>query len=87
MSLNNSNRAVVIWLSIVCATIVAMIVVGGITRLTESGLSIVDWRPIMGAIPPLNHADWEKAFEAYKQFPQYHKEFQHMDLDGFKHIF
>ena len=76
-----------IWLSIVCATIIAMIVVGGITRLTESGLSMVDWRPIMGAIPPLNHAEWEQAFNAYKQFPQYHKEFQNLDLEGFKHIF
>lgn len=87
MSLNKSNRAVVIWLSIVCATIIAMIVVGGITRLTESGLSMVNWRPIMGIIPPMNHAEWEQAFNAYKHFPQYHKEFEHMDLEGFKHIF
>lgn len=87
MSFNKSNRAVVIWLSVVCAMIVAMIVVGGITRLTESGLSMVNWRPVMGIIPPLNHHDWEQAFNAYKQYPQYHKEFQHMDLAGFKHIF
>lgn len=82
-----SNRAVIIWLSIVCLAIVVMVVVGGITRLTESGVSIVYWHPIMGAIPPLNHADWLKAFDAYKHYPQYHDEFRNMDLAGFKYIF
>ena len=49
----------------------AMVVVGGITRLTESGLSITEWRPISGAIPPLTHADWQHAFDLYRQTPQY----------------
>ena len=64
-----------------------MIVVGGVTRLTDSGLSMVDWQPIMGALPPMTHADWEDAFDAYKQYPEYQKVNRNMDLDGFKRIF
>ena len=48
-----------------------MVFIGGVTRLTDSGLSIVDWRPIMGAIPPLSELEWKKVFDAYKQFPEY----------------
>ena len=55
------------WLFVVAALVFAMVVVGGITRLTESGLSITEWKPISGAIPPLTHADWERAFALYKQ--------------------
>lgn len=50
-----------------------MVVLGGITRLTESGLSITEWKPLVGAIPPLSQADWEEEFEKYKQFPEYKK--------------
>lgn len=59
------------WLMIVAALVVAMIFVGGVTRLTESGLSITQWKPITGAIPPLSDAQWHAEFEAYKQIPQY----------------
>lgn len=59
------------WLLAVAALVVAMVVVGGVTRLTESGLSITEWKPVSGAIPPLTEADWQAQFEAYKQIPQY----------------
>ena len=84
---SKSNRAVALWLALVCATIFSMIVVGGVTRLTESGLSMVDWHPIMGVIPPLNEAEWQKTFDKYKAFPQYRKVNSQMDLEGFKSIF
>lgn len=63
--------ALVRWLFAVAALIVAVVVVGGITRLTESGLSITDWKPVTGVIPPLSEAQWQAEFEAYKQIPQY----------------
>lgn len=59
------------WLFAVAALVVAIVVVGGITRVTESGLSITEWKPVTGAIPPLSEADWQAEFEAYKQIPQY----------------
>lgn len=59
------------WLLAVAALVVAMVVVGGVTRLTESGLSITEWKPVAGAIPPLSEADWQAQFEAYKHIPQY----------------
>ena len=65
----------------------AMIVVGGATRLTDSGLSITEWKPILGAIPPLNEADWLAAFEKYKQIPEYHLVNKGMALADFKFIF
>ncbi len=73
----------------VAGLVFAMVVVGGITRLTESGLSITEWRPISGAIPPLTHSDWERAFDLYRQTPQY-KEVAGpagMTLSGFRFIF
>jgi cytochrome c oxidase assembly protein subunit 15 len=85
--MTHASRIVVVWLSVVCTTIFAMIVVGGITRLTESGLSMVDWRPIMGAMPPITDEEWNATFEAYKQFPQYREVNVGMDLEGFKEIF
>src|SRR5438067_111154 len=73
----------------VAALVFAMVVVGGITRLTESGLSITEWRPISGAIPPLSDADWRHAFDLYKQTPQYQQVAgpAGMTLSGFKFIF
>lgn len=68
-----SRRAVAFWLWMVCTLIVLMVAVGGITRLTESGLSIVNWNPIMGAIPPRDTAEWEEAFEMYRATPQFQK--------------
>lgn len=85
--MTRSTKPLVIWLSLVCLTIIAMVVVGGITRLTGSGLSMVDWRPLMGVIPPLSEAEWQATFEAYKQFPEYQKVNRHLDLEGFKGIF
>lgn len=82
-----SNRAVIIWLIAVCFTIFIMVVVGGITRLTESGLSMVDWKPVIGIMPPLNESEWKQAFEAYKSYPQYQKVNTGMSLDDFKGIF
>ena len=81
------DRAVIIWLLAVCLTIFSMVVVGGITRLTESGLSMVEWQPIMGALPPGNDEEWKSAFEMYKQYPQFQKVNRHMSLDDFKSIF
>lgn len=64
-----------------------MIVVGGVTRLTGSGLSMVDWQPIMGVVPPMSEAEWQAAFEAYKQYPEYLQVNRGMALDEFKSIF
>ncbi|WP_338723969.1 COX15/CtaA family protein [Devosia sp. XK-2] len=80
-------RPVRIWLYGLAAFVLLIVVVGGITRLTESGLSITSWKPISGVIPPLNQADWEAEFEAYKQIPQYSVLNSWMSLDDFKFIF
>src|SRR4051812_7698498 len=76
-------------LFLVAALVFAMVVVGGITRLTESGLSITEWKPVSGAIPPLTHADWQRAFNLYRQTPQYREVAgpAGMTLAGFKFIF
>jgi len=75
------------WLLVVALLVFAMVVVGGITRLTESGLSMVRWEPISGTIPPLNEADWEAEFEAYRTSPQYQEVNRGMSLGEFKTIF
>lgn len=80
-------RPVRIWLYVVALMVLAMVVVGGITRLTGSGLSITSWQPISGAIPPLGDADWAAEFEAYQQIPQFKLLNQDMTLEGFKYIF
>ncbi|HEV2865710.1 MAG TPA: COX15/CtaA family protein [Allosphingosinicella sp.] len=80
-------RAVSAWLLAVAALIFLMVVVGGITRLTESGLSMVRWEPISGAIPPLDEADWQAEFDHYRSTPQYQLNNSGMDLDDFKTIF
>jgi len=76
-----------IWLLAVAALVFAMVVVGGITRLTESGLSITEWKPITGAIPPLTHAQWQAAFHAYQATPEYQQINRGMSLADFKFIF
>jgi cytochrome c oxidase assembly protein subunit 15 len=81
------RRAVAAWLFICAAFTFAMVVVGGITRLTESGLSIVEWQPLSGAIPPLSQADWAALFEKYRQSPQFQKVFSDIGLEGFKSLF
>lgn len=81
------RKAVGIWLLVVAVLIIAMLAVGGLTRLTGSGLSITEWDPIIGAIPPLSHADWQDAFAKYQQIPQYRLENAGMSLEAFKGIF
>ena len=81
------RRALRIWLGCVALLIAVMILVGGATRLTDSGLSITEWQPIMGVVPPLSDADWEKAFAAYQKIPEYTELKRGMSLDEFKTIF
>ncbi|MCC6846274.1 MAG: COX15/CtaA family protein [Bacteroidetes bacterium] len=85
--MNSSNRPVIIWLLIGCALIFSMVVIGGITRLTGSGLSITEWNVVMGTIPPLNQDDWNIAFDKYQSSPQFAKINSHMGVEEFKSIF
>jgi cytochrome c oxidase assembly protein subunit 15 len=80
-------RAIANWLLAVAGLVFVMIVIGGITRLTESGLSITRWDPVAGAIPPLNEADWQRAFDLYRESPQYQQVNRGMTLADFKFIF
>lgn len=80
-------RPIGIWFLTGCLMIYLMIIIGGITRLTGSGLSIVEWKVIMGTIPPLNEIQWNESFEKYKQFPQYAEKNMGMTLHEFKKIF
>jgi cytochrome c oxidase assembly protein subunit 15 len=75
------------WLFFVAALVVAMVVIGGITRLTESGLSITQWKPISGIVPPLTAAQWQAEFDNYKQIPEYQQLNRGMTLAGFQAIF
>ena len=80
-------RAIRVWLVVVAALVVATLIVGGATRLTESGLSIVEWKPVTGVLPPLAEAQWTAEFEKYKQIPQYRELNRGMSLSEFKTIF
>jgi len=84
---HHPSRAVAAWLFACCALVFAMVVVGGVTRLTHSGLSIVEWQPVAGAIPPLTDADWQAEFDKYKTSPEYRQRNFDMTLAGFKGIF
>src|ERR1700735_5358182 len=75
------------WLIAVAGLIAGMVLVGGATRLTESGLSIVEWKPVTGSLPPLGEAAWMQAFDAYKAIPQYRQMNAGMSLEEFKTIF
>jgi len=86
-SKSQPHRAVRWWLISVAALIALMVLVGGATRLTESGLSIVEWKPVTGSLPPLGEAQWTEAFEAYKRIPQYRELNAGMSLSEFKTIF
>ncbi len=81
------DRTVAGWLLICCGLVFAMVVLGGITRLTGSGLSMAEWRPIMGALPPMSDAEWQRVFEIYQQTPEFQKVNSHMDVHDFKGIF
>ena len=80
-------RAIAFWLFSVAALVFCMVVVGGITRLTESGLSITEWKPITGALPPLNAADWASEFEKYRATPEYQQINKGMSLAAFQFIY
>ena len=81
------NSSIILWLSTISVMVFAMVFIGGITRLTDSGLSIVDWKPLVGAIPPLSELEWMAAFEKYKGFPEFKLLKSDMSLDGFKSIY
>lgn len=80
-------RAVRYWLYGLCMMVLAMVMLGGATRLTDSGLSITEWQPVMGAVPPLSDADWQEAFAKYRQTSEYVRVNSGMSLDEFKSIF
>jgi heme a synthase len=82
-----ADRAIAAWLLACCVLVFAIIVVGGITRLTHSGLSITEWQPIVGTLPPLSDADWQLAFDKYRQTPEYLQVNKGMTLDAFKRIY
>ncbi len=81
------QKPIAIWLLICCAMVFAMVVVGGVTRLTDSGLSIVEWQPIVGTMPPITQADWDILLEKYRATPQYQQVNKGMSVDEFKTIF
>lgn len=81
------DTQVIAWLWILFATLFVMVMVGGITRLTGSGLSMVDWRPLLGVLPPLGNEQWNAVFEAYKSSPQYLEVNAWMQLSDFKQIY
>ena len=85
--MKRDNKKVIYWLFTGCALIFIMVVVGGITRLTHSGLSIPDYKLISGTIPPINNQQWQEAFELYKQYPEYQKLNININLIEFKGIF
>jgi cytochrome c oxidase assembly protein subunit 15 len=80
-------RSIATWLLVCCALLFAMVVVGGVTRLTHSGLSITEWQPIMGTLPPLSDAQWSEAFRKYQATPEYSQVNRGMSLEAFKGIF
>ena len=81
------HSAVAIWLFIMCAMILVMVALGGATRLTGSGLSIMEWAPIMGTLPPMTDSEWQRLFALYQKIPQYALVNEGFGIDGFKHIF
>ena len=84
---NGRNTAISIWLGFMCLAVIIMIFIGGLTRLTESGLSITEWNPISGIIPPTDDSSWNIEFDKYKQSPEYIKRNVGMDLEEFKSIY
>ena len=82
-----ARRLVRVWLMVLFALVVTMVAVGGLTRLTDSGLSITEWAPLSGAVPPMNAEDWQAEFDAYRQIPQYQLMNRGMSLAEFKVIY
>ena len=83
----NYHKPVMIWLLLLTTMVFFIIIIGGLTRLTDSGLSMVDWRPLLGTIPPLNKSQWVELFKAYKQTPEFLYVNKNMSLEEFKYIF
>ena len=81
------QKPIAVWLLICCVLVFAMVVVGGVTRLTDSGLSIVEWQPIIGTMPPITQGDWDEMLEKYRASPQYQQINKGMSVDEFKSIF
>lgn len=87
LSLDNKNTFLSRWLILCCALVVIMVAIGGFTRLTHSGLSIVEWKPVSGIIPPLTETDWQEEFTKYKTSPEYKSHNYDISLSDFKFIF
>ena len=89
MNINTAdvNRRIARWLLVCCALVFVMVVLGGVTRLTGSGLSMVDWRPVTGFLPPLTDEAWQRTFEMYQATPEFQKVNSQMDVNDFKGIF
>lgn len=85
--MKKDNKRVIYWLITGCVLIFIMVIVGGITRLTHSGLSISNYKLISGTIPPMNDVEWQQAFDLYKQYPEYQKLNNHFNLEDFKDIY
>ena len=81
------NPAIYLWLLTITAMVLGIIIIGGLTRLTDSGLSMTDWRPLLGTIPPLNKNSWQTVFDMYKQTPEFKIVNKNMSLQEFKYIF
>lgn len=84
---SNNIKYVTNWLYTCAALVFAMVIIGAITRLTESGLSIVEWRPLIGSLPPMNETEWNRVFDLYQQTPEFQKKNFWMELEQFKSIF
>jgi cytochrome c oxidase assembly protein subunit 15 len=84
---NQHARAIRLWLYAVAAMVLAIVLVGGATRLTEAGLSITEWKPVLGVVPPLSDTQWQSEFEKYQAIPQYRELNNGMSLDAFKNIY
>jgi cytochrome c oxidase assembly protein subunit 15 len=82
----DNARPIRLWLYVVAALVFAMVLVGGATRLTESGLSITEWQPVMGVVPPLSDAQWHAEFEKYQAIPQYRQLNSGMNLAAFRFL-
>lgn len=83
----NTHKLSCLWLGGTCFLLWIMVMLGGVTRLTHAGLSIVEWQPLTGILPPLNDQAWQKLFQLYQQYPEYQKVHSHMGLNDFKFIF
>ena len=83
----SSDQNVAIWLTIVALMVASMVVIGGITRVTGSGLSMVEWRPLLGWLPPLDDKEWERVFKLYQTSPEYRHVNAWMNIGDFKQIF